>query len=294
MNKDYLKLSDFNHDIYKGYVDLEAMTDLELEDHYLTYGINEGRMASNIKSSADFINQIKEKGKILEIGPLDKPKFDHTSPDYYSLDIFTKEQLLNNYLNDPNVKSENIVEPSYVVSDNDYSKIDQQFKFVFSSHSIEHMPCVITFLNNLTTLISDKGMIYLIIPDKRYCFDHFKRESDIYDVLQSFYEKNTRPKLTSVLKQFNLSTHNDCVAHWKNEHGTIKSDADSLENYHHILKEYNTGKYIDSHVSYFTPESFIHIIELLNNLKLINLSIHKIYPTLYGSNEFYVIMKKVN
>lgn len=292
MHKNYLELSDFNHNIYKNYKDLELMTNEDLENHYLSYGIAEGRVCNTIKNRKDFVNQVKNLGKILEIGPLDNPQFDHTSPDYYSLDVFDKAQLIKNYIHDPNVIKDNIVEPSYVIVNNDYSPIKQQFERIFSSHNIEHMPCIVTFLNNLDKLLGKEGEIYLIVPDKRYCFDHFKRESDIYDVVQSFYDKNLRPKFTAVLKHFSQSTHNDCVAHWNNDHGTINSDEILLQNFQSLLTKYNTGVYIDAHVSYFTPESFIKLVELLNDLKLINLKIHNLYFTLRGSNEFYVILKK--
>lgn len=292
MQKNHLELSDFNHNIYKNYKDLRSMKKEDLENHYLSYGITEGRVCNSIKNRKDFVNQVKKTGKILEIGPLDNPQFDHTSPYYYSLDVFDKAQLIKNYINDPNVIKDNIVDPSYVIVNNDYSPIKQQFERIFSSHNIEHMPCVITFLNNLDSLLCKDGEIYLIVPDKRYCFDHFKRESDIYDVLQSFYDKNVRPRFTAVLKHFSQSTHNDCVAHWNDDHGTMNSDQILLQNFHSLLNQYKTGVYIDAHVSYFTPESFMEIIELLNDLKLINLKIHKLYSTLRGSNEFYVILKK--
>jgi len=292
MDIEYLNLCDFDHLVYRGHADLKGMTNKELEIHFLTYGISEGRFYNQIRSREEFIRPIRSKGKMLEIGPLDRPQLDHQSRDYYSLDVFTKEQLINHYINDPNVNKDTIIEPSYIIVDNDYSPIKGTFDCIFSSHNIEHMPCLVTFLNNLYGLLSDDGYIYLIIPDKRYCFDHFKKETDIYDVLQLYYEKNYRPRLLDVLKTASQITHNNCVDHWSNIHGEINSEIDLVLNYERILDQYKTGTYIDAHVSFFTPQSFMEIIGILNNLKLINLQIHKIYHTLRNNLEFYAILKR--
>lgn len=292
MNIDYLNLCDFCHDTYREHEDLKAMTNKQLEDHFFSHGIAEGRIYNQVKCREDFMKLIPKVGKRLEIGPLDRPQMDYKSADYYSVDVFTKDELINNYINDPNVNKENIIEPSYVIANNDYSVIKEKFSCIFSSHNIEHMPCLVSFLNSLGSVLSDNGSIYLAIPDKRYCFDFFKRETDIYDVLQLYYEKNYRPRLSDNLKMVCQATHNNPIDHWNNIHGVVQPGTVLIQNYEGILNQYETGIYIDSHVSVFTPQSFLEIIELLNALKLINLKVHKLYHTLYGSVEFYAILKK--
>jgi hypothetical protein len=268
------------------------MSNKELEDHFLSAGINEGRFYNKIRCRKDFVNLINSKGPMLEIGPLDNPQLDYKSPDYYSLDVFTREELIKNYFDHPDINKDNIIEPTYIISNNDYSQIKQKFACIFSSHNIEHMPCLVTFLNNLYEILDDDGRIYLIVPDKRYCFDYFKRETDIYDILQAYYEKNRRPKFSDVLKKVCQVTHNDPVNHWNDNHGTINNRANLVQNYSSILSQFDTGIYIDSHVSLFTPRSFMEIISILTELKLIKLKVHKIYHTLKYSFEFYVILKK--
>jgi SAM-dependent methyltransferase len=292
MEKYYLELSDFSHAIYRRHPDLSALSKAALEEHYLNHGIEEGRSFNKIMNRKDFLDSIVRKGKMLEIGPLDNPQLDFNSPLYHSIDVFSKADLVKNYAHDPNVNKDKIIEPTYVITNNDYSPIKEKFDCIFSSHNIEHMPCLVVFLNNLHRLLTDNGHINLVIPDKRYCFDHYKKESDIYDVLQSYYEQNSRPRLGDVLRMRTQGTHNDSVAHWKNENGADNALATLLQNYQGILSQYNTGIYMDAHVSFFTPATFMTIIDMLNKLKLINLTIHKLYHTLRGSNEFYVILQK--
>lgn len=292
MKKDYLELSDFDHKIYGSYDDLKTMNKQELEKHYFEFGIDEGRFYTGIQNSLDFVTSIKKGGKMLEIGPLDKPKLDYLSPEYYSLDVFNKEELIKNYIDNESVKKDKIIEPSYIIKNNDYSNIKEKFECIFSSHNIEHMPCVTTYLNNLEKVLQENGSIYLAIPDKRYCFDHFKKTTEIYDVLQLFNEKNNRPKFTDVLKMASQGTHNDSGRHWNNDHGIIDYCKLVIERYTPALTQFNTTNYVDAHVSCFTPKCFMEIIETLHELKLTNLHIHKIYHTLKGCNEFYVILKK--
>jgi len=291
VNRAYLDICDFDHDIYKRYDDLSKMTPEELENHFFNFGINEGRFYNKIQSRKDFLDSIKINGKMLEIGPLDSPQLNHNLPDYYSVDVFTKEELIRNYGHDPAVNKEKIIEPSYVISDNDYSQIKDKFNCIFSCHSIEHIPCVVTFLNNLAELLTPDGYIYLVIPDKRYCFDHFKKDTDIYDVLQSYYEKSYRPRFVDVLRFVTQLTHNNCVDHWDNKHGEVDTKG-LVAHYPALLDMYQNRSYMDAHVSYFTPENFMKIVETLNEMKLVNVQIHKLYHTFRNNLEFYVILKK--
>jgi hypothetical protein len=268
------------------------MTNEELESHFLEYGINEGRVYNSITDRRSFINLLNKEGNVLEIGPLDNPQLDHTSANYYSIDVFDKEQLIQNYINDPNVVKENIIEPSYVIANNNYTIIKEKFTSIFSSHNIEHVPCLVTFLQSLQTLLTDDGSIYFIIPDKRFCFDHFKKETDIYDVLQLYHEKNWRPKFTNVLKQASQITHSNPQEHWNSDHGTVDVATGIMENYERILNQYNTGAYIDTHVSFFTPKAFLDIVNILKRLQLIELEIQSIFHTLRGQLEFFVVLKK--
>ena len=292
MTRAYLETCDFDRNVYRTYADLSAMSDEELEQHFFHFGIKEGRFYNKIQSRQNFLDAMKINGKMLEIGPLDKPQLDQHSPNYYSVDVFTKEQLIKNYGHDPSVNKEKIIEPSYIISNNDYSQIKERFNCIFSSHSIEHVPCVVTFLNNLGGLLADDGYIYLIIPDKRYCFDHFKHDTDIFDVLQSYHEKNYRPRLVDVLRFTIQHTHNNCVDHWDNKHGVAGGRSELLRLYPGLSQLYNTGTYIDAHVSYFTPENFMEIVDILNEMKLVNVQIHKMYHTFRNNLEFYVILKK--
>ena len=56
--------------------------------------------------------------------------------------------ISDNYANIEYVMKEGIVNVDYVVKDNLYKNvIHEKFDLCYSSHNIEHTPCLITFLN---------------------------------------------------------------------------------------------------------------------------------------------------
>ena len=138
-----------------------------------------------ITNRYDFINLINTTKNILEIGVLDKPCININSSNYKVIDVFTTQELKDLYKNDPYVNIENIKNVDYINKNNDiYNKIiDIYFDYIVSSHNIEHSPCLISFLINLSSVLKSDGKIFLMIPDHRYCFDKYRNESTILDVL---------------------------------------------------------------------------------------------------------------
>lgn len=133
----------------------------------------------------------------------------------------------------------------------------------------------------------------IIVPDKRYCFDHFISESTIADIIYQHENKNKNHSIKSVIEHRALTCHNNSIRHWNGDHGNIIVDSLAIEN---AINEYNSNiknnVYIDVHSLQFTPDSFRTNIELLNKIKYTKLEIEEIYPTILNSGEFFVILKK--
>jgi hypothetical protein len=139
------------------------------------------------------------------------------------------------------------------------------------------------------------GYYVIIIPDKRYCFDHFINETTIADVISMNINKAKNHSIKSVIEHRALTCHNDSVRHWNNDHGQqlFENDKNTIKR---ALNEYSIALqndvYIDVHSLQFTPSSFSRIIDSLNKLEYIDLVVHKLYPTIRNSSEFFVILKK--
>ena len=175
----------FDLHIYKKYnVDLNHMNHEQLLEHYSIYGQNEGRICSKIFNRDTLTTHIN-KLKCLEIGPFDVPVLRGENVKYF--DVLDKEGLtaraiqinrINNILNIPDIH--------FVDNNGDLAIIkNEKFDIVLSCHSIEHQIDFVEHLRGVSNLLLPNGYYVIILPDKRYCFDHFLKETTIADIINS-------------------------------------------------------------------------------------------------------------
>lgn len=240
---------------------------------------------------ADFLKSIPEDLNILEIGPFFNPTF--KGPNVKFFDVWNRQDLEKKAKKlDSSFKVENIPDIDYVSPDADLTIIDEKFDAVFSSHVIEHQFDLIDHLQKVSQLVVDGGKYYLVVPDKRYCFDHFQQLSTIADVIDAHIDKRKRHKLKSIIENHFFTTHNDPKAHWKGKHGKIAGKASSIKD---AIAEYRGSEYVDSHAQFFTPGSFLEIMSLLYEMEFIPFKVERHHETAVNSLEFYcVLVKKAN
>jgi len=282
----------FDANIYKAMnADLRNMNVTQLIFHYEHYGKNEGRICSRIKSRNDLISSISLENRCLEIGPFDCPVLTGNNVKYF--DVLSQEGLKARAVDINRIGNiNNIPYIDYVSSTGDLSIIDNKFDVVLSCHSIEHQLDLIEHLNNVSKILSPNGFYVIISPDKRYCFDHFIKETTIADIIQMNEQKTKTHTLKSVIEHRVLTCHNDSNRHWNNDHGTQTIDTDPMSLCNAINEYKNTEGYIDVHSLQFTPSSFEKNINLLFKNNYIDLGVHMVYPTLRGGLEFYAILQK--
>ncbi|MCU0429656.1 MAG: class I SAM-dependent methyltransferase [Cytophagaceae bacterium] len=241
-------------------------------------------------SREDFINSIPHGASVLEIGPFFKPVCRGANVKYF--DILNQEELKERAIG---IGSKELIEATpfihFVSPIGDLGVIDEKFDVIISSHAIEHQLDLVNHLKSVGNLLENGGAYYVLVPDKRYSFDHFIAVSSIAEVLHYHFEKRKAHSLKSVIEHRALTTHDSPFRHWRNDHGSIQNLKDRIRN---ALKEYENanGKNIDVHAWYFTPDSFVEIIQLLNQLDFIELSVKEIIPTKYGSVEFFAVLTK--
>lgn len=61
----------------------------------------------------------------------------------------------------------------------------ERFDFIVASHVIEHTPDVIAFLNECADILAPGGVVCLVVPDKRFCFDRFRPLSSLGQVVDA-------------------------------------------------------------------------------------------------------------
>ena len=108
----------------------------------------------------------------MEIGPFGQP-VDFTGEHVRYADALSTEDLRS-------IAAVNGMDPArcppihYVVTEAPLEAIPECFATVFSSHCIEHQPDLVQHLQAVGELLEPGGSYFLIVPDKRYCFDHFR------------------------------------------------------------------------------------------------------------------------
>jgi SAM-dependent methyltransferase len=228
----------------------------------------------------------------LEIGPFSSPLL--KGPNVRYCDVLNQAQLKERAQKvqyDPDT----VPFIDYVLGPGFLDEIPQVFDAVLSSHAIEHQPDLIKHLQQVQRKLSaDGGRYFLLIPDKRYCFDRYLPPSDIAGVLQAHMEQRTVHTLASVIRHVGLTTHNDGPRHWR----TPDQLAPPIEVNRVLdgIKQWKASKaaYLDVHAWFFTPDSFCEIVEALKAMGFISFEVERLYSTRYGSNEFWAILKKTS
>lgn len=162
---------------------------------------------------------------------------------------------------------------------------------IVASHVIEHAPDFIGFLKECSTLLSEGGAIYLIVPDRRFCFDAFVPLTDPAKVIADHRLRRTVHSFESFYR-VGSQVRADGELSWSQKpigqidfitgvpQGWLR-DAEAMS---------NSPTYIDNHENSFTPSSFVLLIEELRFVGLIDLGIEMVCRA--RGSEFVVILSR--
>jgi SAM-dependent methyltransferase len=284
---------EFDWRYYAGrHEDLRRLTAAQLAEHYEQYGRGEGRCASPAAWRENFVQLIPDREPVLEIGPFFQPVVRGENVRYF--DVFGAAELSDRaraHGADPS-KVPSVIH--YVSATCELSAVPDRFGAVVSSHCIEHQPDLIKHLADVAELLPERGCYFLLIPDKRYCFDHFIAESTVAEVINAHVEQRRVHTLGSVIEHRTLTTHNDSGRHWRGDPVDPDGGATIAERTRIALREFDDarGSYIDVHAWQFTPASFREITSLLCELGYSSMQPVRVYDTGYGRNEFTAILQK--
>jgi SAM-dependent methyltransferase len=255
--------------------------------HYRAHGREKGVVASPLALRENLLLFIEDDISLLEIGPFCRPLKRGSRVEY--LDVLDAAQLRARAVE---VGADPAGVPDVIHHVGDLDIVDRTYDAVLSSHAIEHQPDLVRHLQQVERILNPGGGYFLIIPDKRFCFDHFIAESTIADVLQAHREQRRTHPLKSVIEHRALTVHNDHRRHWQGQHGNPERDRTARVKA--AIEEYEAadGGYIDVHAWYLTPPTFRSIVTTLRELGLIGLEIAGIYHTARDRNEFCAILKR--
>jgi predicted SAM-dependent methyltransferase len=231
----------------------------------------------------------------LEIGALCRPFVSRTDGNVIYVDHATTDALKVKYAADPNVVVDKLVDVDAVWGEHTLSESisGRTVDYIVASHVIEHVPDLITWLQELKSVLKDNGQIRLVIPDKRFTFDYLRAESRLSDVLDAFVRRARVPQPHSIIDFALGASEVNCAEAWKKvipeeqlrRHFTF---ADALGLSRDVIAN---GTYHDVHCWTFTPQSFARIMRELVQHDLINFSCQHFQDTEPDTLEFFVGLK---
>lgn len=247
-------------------------------------------MARNEKA----LKYIDKKSCGIEIGPSHNPVAPKKEGyKVHIIDHMSRDQLLAKYKDHPLDLSQ-IEEVDFIWGGESYSELtgkNKHYDWIIASHLIEHTPDLIGFLNNCDTVLKDEGIIFLVVPDKRYCFDHYRPITGVAKIIDSHLQKNKLHTPGTVAEYFlNVVARGGRIA-WDAGATGEYSFVHSLENALQGMESVQSGNaYLDVHAWCFVPHSFRLIIHDLFCLGFIPFKEVDFFPT--EGCEFYIVLSK--
>jgi predicted SAM-dependent methyltransferase len=169
----------------------------------------------------------------------------------------------------------------------------EQFDAIVACHVIEHAPDFVQFLAACSKSLKSAGALYLVVPDKRYCFDFFQPLTDVAKILGDHRAGRTRHSFESFYRA-GAHVHNRETLAW-DQRGLADPNfpnGDPKASRTYAERFTGTDQYEDMHENYFTPMSFMMLVEELRYLGDIDLAV-----TLLSRSrdcEFLAVLRKTN
>jgi len=228
----------------------------------------------------------------LEIGPSHRPVAPKRKGfNVKILDHLSAEGLREKYRGH-GVEIGAIEDVDYVWSGEPISELvgNQRFGWIIASHLIEHTPDLLGFLNECEKILADNGVLSLVIPDKRYCFDHFRELSSLARIIDAHIVNTSSHTPGTAADYFlNVTKKGGDIA-WKDGHRGKYEFVHSLQDAMAAMQHAKLGEYIDLHAWCFVPSSFRLLIEDLYALGLIQFRELIFFDTV--GHEFFISLGK--
>lgn len=264
-------------------------------EHYKLYGYKEGRLLKRALSRKEKVFCLIDKSGLgLEMGPSHNPLAPKKEGfNVKIVDHASAADLRAKYINHP-INLDNIEEVDFVSEGQPLSELVgslNTYDWIIASHVVEHLPNLISFFQECEKILKPGGVLSLVVPDKRYCFDHLGTLTSTGQLLDAWHEKRKKPSHGQVFDYVANSCQRGEAITWDEKTTEKLSLMHTFANAEHSWhRSMNAMDYIDVHCWRFTPKSFELILLDLFLLKLSNLKTERQYPT--AGCEFYVSLVK--
>src|SRR5262249_55025860 len=149
---------------------------------------------------------IDRDGRGLEIGPCYGPIAPKRAGfNVEILDHLDRDALIRKYQGRPDLDLDRIEPVDYIWNGESYAELigkTKHYDWIIASHMIEHTPDLIGFLGDCDCILKDTGVLSLVIPDARYCFDHFRPLTGLSKIIDAHLNRQRIHTVGTVAEYF--------------------------------------------------------------------------------------------
>ncbi|MEN8198936.1 MAG: methyltransferase domain-containing protein [Thermodesulfobacteriota bacterium] len=234
----------------------------------------------------------------VEIGALANPLVQKSDGDVRYIDRDSTENIKSWYSKAEVVDQDKIVDVDYVWGDQTLAEatgVMEGFDYCVAAHVLEHVPDLIGWLREVSSIIKEKGVASFSVPDRRYTFDFLRAESKVGELLEAYFTQSRKPTVRQIYDHFSLFTDIDIVESWQHGFGAKKilPKYDLAKAYSFCLDSVNNNKYIDTHCWVFTSMSFLAVLTDLSRLGLLDFKVRDFFDVEPNTFEFVVQLEKI-
>jgi hypothetical protein len=228
----------------------------------------------------------------LEIGALDLPLVTPDEGNVEFADYTATEELRERARVAPGHSPEFVVPVDYVLKTAGWETIPNGYDWIAAAHVIEHAPSMIDWLRSVGEKLKNRGILFLVIPDKRYTFDFFRPESTLGKIFQDHFHEKTKPGISEVFDGYYYSRTLHAGKIWQND-TQFDFDVQPTEGAL-ALAQSTTDRYIDVHCNIFSDKSFSIIIDILCSEGWVPFAIEEIGAVGPYEADFHCVLRKVD
>jgi hypothetical protein len=242
----------------------------------------------------------------LEIGPLARPRVKKSDGQIFYVDHCSTEELRQAYSANSLMRPhlDEIVDVDYVIKDglalSEAVGSDGPFDYIIASHVLEHLADPIGWLEDVRGAITRDGLVSLVVPDKRFCFDVNRSETRPQDWVDWYLRDLRAPSYGQLFDFFaHVTTIDgmvDTLGLWAGTvdyEGARRTDVPDpdVAAFANCVRYRDTGAYMDVHAGVYTPSSLLSLIEMAINLDLLHFEVAFFSPTQRDSLEFHLALR---
>ncbi|WP_299034364.1 bifunctional 2-polyprenyl-6-hydroxyphenol methylase/3-demethylubiquinol 3-O-methyltransferase UbiG [uncultured Pseudokineococcus sp.] len=249
------------------------------------------RTRQELRRDAAFAGAPRD-GLVLEIGPahnavLPKREGFRTR----TVDYLDRARLVEKYQSFSQYSPDDIEDVDYVLAPGARMSevITERFDLVMASHVLEHTTSLVHFVEECTSLLAPNGVLCLVVPDSRYCFDRFRERSSLARVIDAALNPpavHTRGTLT----EFGMkAVRHRGTTSWAPLHRGTYEFVHDMSAVHELADEAASGQYVDVHNWVFTPNHLRLLLADLADLGYVQVRESWFHPTV--GHEFFLNLR---